>query len=431
MNINKLQIEIILNFLFKGTGLIISFITVPFTLKYLGEEKYGFWMLILSIVVWVNSFDIGIGNSLKNKIVEFRENQDIESAKKNIASGYFGVFTIACILFAIGVVFLKILTIEDFIKSNVLTGEQIKNILEINIFFICLNFFLGICNSIFIGFQKSYIASFNIFFYQVLSLIFILILIKFYGQEKLINLSIFYGVASILPNILTTIIFFKKNRQYLFSYKDISLKKMKSLLNIGIKMFIMQFCGLIIFFTDSWMISSFIGIEKVGEYGLVNKLFSVFMVFFGILLAPIWPAVTQAYYRKDKEGIENIIKKMRYIYILISLGILVGIIFAQKFIFYWTLKKIYPSFILIVLTGVSSLIINYTNIYATIILGIGNVKNIMILNIFQASFNVLFSYIFVKKFNFGINGIILATCLCLVINIYVYPREIKNLLKKI
>lgn len=429
--IKKLHLDIGLNFLFKISSLGISFVAIPMTIKFLGNEEYGVWALILSVIIWINNFDIGIGNSLKNKIAENIILENKEELKKNIASGYAGVIVIGILIFILSLIILNIISIENIVKVKSINEKELKRIFEISIFFISLNFILGICNSIFTGFQKSYISSLNNFLYQLLNLGMVLLLINYCKNEKLLILSIGYGTVTILPNLISTIIFFLKNKYLIFKMKDISKVRMQNLFNIGLRIFIMQLCGIIIFFTDNWMISYFIGVSEVGEYSVVNKLFSIFIIFFGILLTPIWPAITQAYHIKNKEWIENTVKKMMKLYMLIFIVTIFLIPFSKKIINYWTIGQIDPKLTLIVLVGISTLLINFTSIYATIILGIGEVQNIMILNIIQAILNILLSYYFVKKLDFGVNGIILATCVCLSINIFYYPYTLRKLLKKL
>ncbi|MDE5975352.1 MAG: hypothetical protein K2G69_02250, partial [Muribaculaceae bacterium] len=57
-------------FLVKGISILTSFLLVPLTLGYLRPVEYGIWMTLSSILVWINYFDIGLGNGLRNKLAE-------------------------------------------------------------------------------------------------------------------------------------------------------------------------------------------------------------------------------------------------------------------------------------------------------------------------------------------------------------------------
>ena len=50
----------------KPISMVLSLLYTPALLAYLGDEKYGVWATILSVISWVNYCDIGIGNGLRN-----------------------------------------------------------------------------------------------------------------------------------------------------------------------------------------------------------------------------------------------------------------------------------------------------------------------------------------------------------------------------
>ena len=64
----KKNISILL--LLKPLSMVLSYVYIPIVLNFLGEEKYGVWVTLLSIISWVNYFDIGIGNGVRNKVTE-------------------------------------------------------------------------------------------------------------------------------------------------------------------------------------------------------------------------------------------------------------------------------------------------------------------------------------------------------------------------
>ena len=61
-----LRNNILLSGMLKFVGLATSFLIVPVTLHYLDNEPYGIWMTISSMAFWIFTFDIGLGNGLRN-----------------------------------------------------------------------------------------------------------------------------------------------------------------------------------------------------------------------------------------------------------------------------------------------------------------------------------------------------------------------------
>ena len=64
------QKNIILSFLIKGLSIAIGLVFVPLTINYIDAERYGIWLTLSSIIIWFNFFDLGLGNGLRNKLVE-------------------------------------------------------------------------------------------------------------------------------------------------------------------------------------------------------------------------------------------------------------------------------------------------------------------------------------------------------------------------
>jgi hypothetical protein len=59
------------SFLSKALTILISFVSVPLTVHYLGTERYGIWLTMSSLLTWMAMTDFGLaGNALVNVISE-------------------------------------------------------------------------------------------------------------------------------------------------------------------------------------------------------------------------------------------------------------------------------------------------------------------------------------------------------------------------
>ncbi|MEQ3307521.1 oligosaccharide flippase family protein [Fusobacterium varium] len=427
---NKLRLNIVFNFLLKGFSIVINFLTIPLMLNYLNSEEYGLWILILSITNWIYTFDIGIGNGLKNKIAQYLNLKNYNEIKKYIITSYFFVVILSVIIFSFICILFNILDLNTLLKINFLNRNELLFLMVINVGFVCFNFILSLCNNIFIGSQKIYLSGLNNILSQILNFIFIGIL--YLKEEKSIfYLSISYGISMSISHIIFTIFYFNKNKILIPKISDVSLEKLHSVLNIGGKIFITQIAELIIFSTDNFIISNFLGPEMITEYNIVYKFFSIPLITINLILGPIWPEATKEYYCKNYKWFKNILKKLEKIFILLILGMLLMICIGKKFIYIWTTYKVDPSILLVIITSISVMLTCYSSIYATILVGINEINFLMTLAIIQAIMNIFLSYIFIKYTSLGVNGVILATCFCMVTNIFTLPKVLKNKLEKI
>ena len=59
------------SYIAKVLTLLMGFVSVPLTVDYLGAERYGVWLTISSLLLWVALTDFGLaGNALVNVLSE-------------------------------------------------------------------------------------------------------------------------------------------------------------------------------------------------------------------------------------------------------------------------------------------------------------------------------------------------------------------------
>lgn len=80
--------NIYFSFLIKGWGGLVIYLLVPITLKCLGEYKNGVWLTISSMLIWIDQFDIGLGNGLRNKLAIYMAENNYARAKEAISSAF-------------------------------------------------------------------------------------------------------------------------------------------------------------------------------------------------------------------------------------------------------------------------------------------------------------------------------------------------------
>ena len=78
------------NILFSGILKIISLLTslliVPITINYLNNEVYGIWMTISSMLFWISTFDIGLGNGMRNYLTKAISEKNLALGRKYIST---------------------------------------------------------------------------------------------------------------------------------------------------------------------------------------------------------------------------------------------------------------------------------------------------------------------------------------------------------
>ena len=121
----KAKYNILYSLLLKCGGILLSLIIIPLTLDSLTAYEYGVWLTLSSILVWVNYFDIGLGNGLRNKLAEALALNNLKLAKAYVATA---LFVLGFIVLGIIILFMIINHFIQWDKVLNIADNQISNI---------------------------------------------------------------------------------------------------------------------------------------------------------------------------------------------------------------------------------------------------------------------------------------------------------------
>ncbi|MCX7738946.1 MAG: oligosaccharide flippase family protein [Hydrogenothermaceae bacterium] len=403
--------QVLYSFIFKGFALALSLLSLPLMIKYLGVERYGVWSTILSILSWIVFFDLGIGNGLKNKISEYMAKNDFLKVKKYISNAYVMATLISLVVLSLFLFLNAFLNWQKIFNTTSIPNKELYFAINISAFFIFLNFIFGLINQIFSGLQKTSVAVFSQFLINLLILICLWILYSFFSPS-LVLISIFYGFSILFSTILISVYFYTKNKQFIPSFRFFDTNYIKSLISLSYKFFIIQVAVLVIFTTDKILITQLFGPEYVTAYDVVYKLFSVITVFYGIISTPLWPAYSSAYHKGDFKWIRNTMKKQFKFYFFILIVVFILTVSSREIINIWV-GNISLDYKITISIAIFVLVSVWNNIFAMFINAIDKLDIQLYTSLFGIFLNIPLSFFFVKFFNTGVEGIIIASILSL------------------
>lgn len=424
----SLKINISAGILITIIGLCISFISVPITLNYLGNESYGLWVTIFSVINWINYFDIGIGNGLRNRISESLAENNKKDVKQLISTAYGMLAIISIVTIIIILIVVPFINLQSIFNTKTFSSGFLYEFLLINIIFVSVNFILRIINQIFNAFQRNIYSNINQLVNQIFAVLGIMFAAMF-TKGNLIILSLITGGAAIFSSIIFSSIFFIKNKEYTPNIKYFQKSKVGTITNIGMRFFIIQITVLIITTTDNLVITKLFGPSEVTQYSLVQKVFNCFVMFHGIIMTPIVPTITEAYIKKDIIWIKNVINKLFKLYAIIIFGIICCVIGFKWFASIWLGNSIDFKMTLIVQMGIYAIISIWCSSVAYIINGTGKINIQLYMAIIQALINIPLSIYLAKNIGLGNVGVIMATNITLAIGVIILPINLYCILK--
>nr|WP_300848789.1 MATE family efflux transporter [uncultured Acetatifactor sp.] len=409
-----------ISMLMKPISMVLSFIYTPMALGFLGQEKYGIWAIILNMISWINYFDIGIGNGLKNRLTEAIANEDNEKAQIFISTAYLGTTVIAGAFCVLLIYFWNLLHLSAFFNLEV-ADENIDIIVFTSIIFICINFVLSLSKTATHALQQSSLNSVVSVFGHILQIFILLILSKIF-HESLMAVALMYGLVSLFDNFVLYVLIVKKNPFLRPQIAKIDLRYMGPLVSLGIGFFVMQICTLVLNTTDNLLISSLYGSSDVTPYNIVYKCFYMIVQVHGIIIMPMWSAYTEAAARNDIRWIKNTVRKIDLVTLLFTVGTILGIFLFEPFAALWLGQQLEYGKGLIILVAIYMVVQMYSNNYSSFLCGIGHIRVSVMISIVGAIVNIPLSIFFARHRSMYLSGIILGSLVVMSLNLVFLPH---------
>ena len=323
----------------KGVAMFLNLFTMPAYIRYFqNNEILGVWFSLVSILNWILTFDLGIGNGLRNHLVPALHAKDVAKIKQLISSAYFMLGVVSLFLGGIGYFLIGKLNINVILNVS---SQEIENrilVESVRIVFlgVILQFFLRIITSIFYAMQKTALPN----LLTLISSISILFFVKTYKTDlvtsRLIALSIAQAVCVCLPLLVATIWTFTNKLKYAKpNIKMIDWKIGKQVVGLGGEFFVIQICLMLITSTNEILISYLAGPSYTVEYQVYNRIFYMIVTLFSLLTQPMWSAFSQANAEKNYLWMKSVYQKFKFLALLGSIGGIGLAIIFKPIVFIW------------------------------------------------------------------------------------------------
>jgi O-antigen/teichoic acid export membrane protein len=292
------------SWLTRAVGFAVPLVTLPVCLAHLGEQQFGFWLTVTSLVSFAGFADLGLGNSLVNSISRSMGANDTEDARHHVNAA-FQLLAIEGLIIA---VLLSLFSL--FVPWNALfglnsTGSDVESKLSMVVLFVAIGVTLPLSTvqKVQDGYQEGYLNNVFQLVGNLLVMVCILISVRLgKGLPWIVGASLLAPLFAIALNFHLQ---FKTWRPWLVpSFADRDWKIMMKLGREGGLFFGLNLLTLIGLNTDSLVLSMTLGSSSVVQYGFVQKLSQVAYVLWAFFQA-LWPAYGEAIARGDKRWVKR------------------------------------------------------------------------------------------------------------------------------
>lgn len=358
----------------KGCSIVISLLIVPLTLGYVSSDLYGIWLTLSSIMMWLNFFDIGFTLGLKNKLAEAITLGDMQRGKALVSTTYFMMISIFIPLCIILEIIIPHINWASFLNVDSSYNPDIIKTLHILAACFCVQMIVNVLTAVLAAYQKVALSSAFPVIGNFISLFIILLLTK-YAPPSLSLLALTVSTIPVLVIITASLVLYSRTFEVVApKWTFVRKEYIKDLFNLGSKFFLIQIQVVVLYQCTNILISNLSGPADVTSYNIAYKYITIAMMILTIMMAPLWPAFTEAYTKQDYTWMKNVYNKMCKLWGVLVIAVILMIVVSPVVYKLWIGNKASIPLIMTVLIGIYTIIHSWDVIQINMINGIGTIK---------------------------------------------------------
>jgi len=383
------------------------FVVSPILVRGLGDERYGVWALVESVLAYLTLFDLGIGAAVVRYIAKFEGQDQTEELNKT--------FSASLVLFALAG--LGVLAVAALILWPLWPWVPVPSRfrheawwqLAILSFNLAVGLPLGVFTAVLDGLQR-YVPKALVRIVTLIVRSVALVLVVQQGGG-LLQVALAVTVVGLIEHAvlgLLTVIYLPTLR---FAPRQVDRATMQSIFKYSFNAFVAMIAGRISFQTDSIVIGSFLPLAQITFFALPARLCEHAKSTLRSITTVLTPYISQLEGGRDFAAIRRVyIDATRYVLWLImpvQFGFwFLGASFFELWIGPEYAKKCQP--ILIVLAAPLALTLSQS-IAGRILFGIGELKFFSRLLLAEAAANLVLSILLVEQY--GTLGVAIGTAI--------------------
>lgn len=398
----------------KGTSILVNVAIVPLTVRYLGAEGYGLWITISSAIMMFFVLDIGIASTLTNLISEAYAEDNHHKAASCFATAFWAVIVISA---TIGLTFLLIWSRLSWVAifhvqdPTLIAATSRSMAVAIAVFLVALP--AGLVTRVLAGYQELHPANLFASAGSILSLVVTIAVVSLRGSLPVLIAG--YAASPVVANIACMVWLCVFHKPWLMPRLQlVSWRLLRPIFRSGLLFFGIQLGGLVVFSSDSLVISHFLSPTLVTPYSVTWRLMSYIAATQMLFFPALWPAYSEAWARGDRAWIQLTYSRVRKVtFIVLAAGCPVALLFARPIIQFWAGPSAVPSESLISLMCLWIVIFAVTTNQSCLLGATGRVAKQAIASVIAALVNLLLSITWVRIM--GPPGVLLATIVSYVV----------------
>jgi len=399
------------NWALYAASAIISFFLMPYILAKIGQAALGIWILVGSFSGYLGLFDFGIGFAVVRYVARYQQTGDVDQRNRVVATAFY----VACLLS------LLVLGATFYIMANAAAffsiPEDLVSQSRAVILLIGLSISLGFPLSIF-----SEALAGGLWRYDLFNKVGLLTAVL-RTALTVTFLELGWGLAGLgLAALVGSLTGYLWRTKMLFSLlPDLSVhprlfgwKVIRQISGYSFFSFLLVLSGRIAFYSDSFIVGIFRGVEDVAIFGIAAKLTEYLRQLIFTMTRLFSPVVARYDPDTDQASLRRIFYDGSRLHLLFSLPLSMVLFFwGGSLIRLWVGDAFGPSQIVLQVLLLGHIVSFLQGIGGEVLLGVGRHRNFAVLSMLAAILNIILSVILIKTL--GLVGVAWGTTIPLAV----------------
>jgi len=325
-----------------------SLITIPLTVHYLGNERFGLWMTISSVLAMANFADFGIGNGVLNTVADAFGKNDFERIRAAISSGFAVLGAVGLLLLLLfASTFAWVSWADVFRVASAQARAEAAPALMVFAFCFALNIPLDLVQRAQLGLQQGFRMNLWQVCGSLVGLSGVVAGIRMHAGLPLLVAAL--AGAPVAATALNTFHFFFVSRPDLRPRRRfVSRQAISRIVTFGTLFFVLQLVAAVAFSADNFIIARTLGASSVPDYSIPQRMFSLISLIVAMLVTPLWPAYGEAISRGDLPWVRRTLgRSLALVFGWAAAASTAMLLVAHRLLGWWIGPRISPPFVLL------------------------------------------------------------------------------------
>jgi O-antigen/teichoic acid export membrane protein len=295
----------------------VSFVILPITVRYLGNEGYGLMATITAVVGWLQFTNMGIGLGLQNALTEETAKGNAQAQKELVSTAIFSLAGIGIVLVIAGLIAFPHVEWQRVFPPTTsrFTAEIPWTVLVVFLGFVS-TVVLGFIGPIYAARLELHVANIQALLTSLLTLLGTFIAVQNrWGLFGIVLCTIGLTAVVQLGFALWTL-YGRGIPELRPQFSRIRRSAAGRIYKTGINFLILQICSIAFFQIDAFLIAHFLTVDQVTPYSVAQKVFLQTAGLFSIVTGSLWAAYGNAKAQGDYAWIRRTHGKMVRTFIL-------------------------------------------------------------------------------------------------------------------